>query len=144
MYSSSRAPPADVYSSNNGVLSVSAHTVMSAPGNAGMLRHSQTVWEIAFWKDSSFPECVRAPDLKICQLELASKIVPDHQMCLTVIRISSAGGSACGVGLDLAMDEAGFVVVSGVDARCPKTVERGDAIVRVDGFDVRGMRASEV
>lgn len=30
--------------------------------------------------------------------------------------------SACGVGMDLAMDEAGFVVVSGVDTRCPKVM----------------------
>jgi hypothetical protein len=68
----------------------------------------------------------------------------NRNVCLIIIRIAPAGSSACGVGLDLAMDEAGFVVVSGVDTRCPKTIERGDAIVRVDGFDVRGMRASEV
>jgi len=87
--------------------------------------------------------CTRA-GFENLSIGTSKRNVPDHQMCLTIIRISSAGSSACGVGLDLAMDEAGFVVVSGVDARCPKTVERGDAIVRVDGFDVRGMRASEV
>jgi hypothetical protein len=46
VYSSSRAPPADAYSSNNGVLSMSAHTVMSAPGNAGILLFPTKVWQI--------------------------------------------------------------------------------------------------
>jgi hypothetical protein len=87
------------------------------------------------------------------------------------------------VGIDLSMDEAGFVIVSQTQDRVPAVVQRGDAIVvrhtrapdlamvhscclysccsalyaalarfvtlvcgsqKVDGFDVRGMRASEV